>query len=63
VADIGFILILVAFFALAAAFVGACDRIIGSSAAFDGEGRDGAPEPSGPERPQPESGTAAEVPA
>jgi len=35
VADVGFVLFLVAFFALAAGFVVACDKIIGESAAFE----------------------------
>ncbi len=47
-ADVGFVLFLVAFFALAAGFVVACDKIIGSPSAFEG----GEPEA---ERPREES--------
>jgi hypothetical protein len=38
-ADVGFILLLTGFFAAAAAFVAACDQIVGTPATFDaGEG-------------------------
>lgn len=44
-ADVLFVLVVVAFFALAAAFVVACDRIIGPDALPDGEpAEDGAAE-------------------
>jgi hypothetical protein len=48
--DVTFVLILVAFFALAALFVFACDRIIGPDEAELNEGATGEPEPAQPEQ-------------
>jgi hypothetical protein len=48
--DVTFVLILVAFFAVAALFVFACDRIIGKDEAELGEETAGAPEPQQPEQ-------------
>ena len=47
--DVVFMVVLVAFFALASLFVVACDRIIGKDADALAEGARGAPEPQ-PER-------------
>ena len=47
--DVTYVLILIAFFALAALFVVACDKIIGSDEAALHERTTGEPEPEEPE--------------
>ena len=53
-ADVAYILVMVGFFALAAAFVVACERIIGSTSPYDAQRGDAptapAPTPSEPDR-------------
>ena len=49
-ADLLYVLIMVGFFALAAGFVVACERIIGSTAPYDAQ-RDSAASPPAPEGP------------
>jgi hypothetical protein len=62
VADVGFVLVLVVFFAIAAAFVTACDKIVGTTAALESSDRQPAPAPAGDTGPGgagPEAGVAA----
>jgi hypothetical protein len=49
-ADVGFVVLLVAFFAVAAAFVAACDKIVGTRATFDAGEGEPAPGSGGPVR-------------
>ena len=53
-ADLVYVLVMVGFFALAAAFVVACERIIGSAAPYDAQRGDAPAKPT-PPPPEPQA--------
>ena len=58
-ADVAYILVMVGFFALAAAFVVACERIIGSASPYDAQRGEAPTTPTTPPEPDRRPGETA----